>query len=793
MAKTTGKSTGKGSGKSRAPKKKQPTSRHVDWRALPGDPVFQSILATLVSGIGLITLLGLFGVTSGRVVDAWVGYLRYWFGWGVYPVSVTILLAGLLWFRHQMDRPVQWRWRPLVGVELVLFGLLALTHTIAGQGDLGRMWRLVEDGWAGGLVGWAVTVMFAEYLGWPVGAAILLGVLVLGLGLAFDVTGAQVRQAARALWGVLGGGRARRRAAGSADAARDRLLGTSRVRPAEARPGPARPEAGRVAGEERARVVRPAPVVRNTRAQTGHARPVPREATSTGRSRPAEGLPSHAASPADSRGGQAPVLPPLPRVFTLPTVDMLNEPEGPVLTDDEIRAKSAVIEETLAQFGLPVEVAEVRVGPTVTQFGVRPGFVERAGAGGKRRRHKVRVSQISTLADDLALALAAPRLRIEAPVPGRSIVGIEVPNSRVQLVGLREVMTTEGFDELASPLAIALGRDVAGEPVVADLARMPHLLIAGTTGSGKSVCIKAITTCLIFNNSPNDLRLVMIDPKMVELVRFNGLPHLYGRVEVDLERVVKVLRWVALEMDERYRKFSEITARNLADYNRAMEKKGVPALPHIVVLVDELADLMMLAPDEVERTICRIAQMARATGIHLVVATQRPSVDVVTGLIKANFPARISFATVSQTDSRVILDTPGAETLMGSGDMLFLAADAGYPVRVQGCFVSEGEVERVVESWHRQGGPPEAEAPWERMMRPGEQVQGEGNGDDDLLGRAIDLVRSSGSASASLLQRKLRIGHPRAARLMRQMEEMGVVGPAEAAGRTRRVIIGGSD
>jgi S-DNA-T family DNA segregation ATPase FtsK/SpoIIIE len=402
------------------------------------------------------------------------------------------------------------------------------------------------------------------------------------------------------------------------------------------------------------------------------------------------------------------------------------------------------------------------------------------------------VSQISTLADDLALALAAPRLRVEAPVPGRSIVGIEVPNSQVQLVSVRGVMDADEFRKIDAPLAFALGRDVAGEAVAADLTKMPHLLIAGTTGSGKSVCIKALTICLIYNNTPDDLRLVMIDPKMVELARFNGLPHLYGRVEVDLERVVKVLRWVAWEMDDRYKRFAAVTARHLDDYNHLMKQNGEPTLPRIVVLIDELADLMMLAPDEVERTICRIAQMARATGIHLVVATQRPSVDVVTGLIKANFPARISFATVSQTDSRVILDMPGAETLLGRGDMLYLAADAGYPVRVQGCLVSEEEVERVVEFWRQQAGPLEEEAPWERMMRPGERGLAEEDDsiDNELLQQAIALVRRTGSASASLLQRHLRIGHPRAARLMQEMEELGIIGPPEAAGRTRRVIIG---
>jgi S-DNA-T family DNA segregation ATPase FtsK/SpoIIIE len=466
---------------------------------------------------------------------------------------------------------------------------------------------------------------------------------------------------------------------------------------------------------------------------------------------------------------------------------LFDEPAAPAMSDEEIRDKSRTIERTLAQFGLPVEVTEVRVGPTVTQFGVSPGYVARGGHGGRR----VRVGQISTLADDLALALAAPRLRVEAPVPGRPVVGIEVPNRQVQLVGVREVMGSDSFRDLGSPLAIALGRNVAGEPVVADLAKMPHLLIAGTTGAGKSVCIKAITVCLVCRNAPTDLRLVMIDPKMVELVRFNGLPHLYGRVEVDLERVVKVLRWVAHEMDERYKRFAAATARNIEDYNHLMKRDGEPAMPRILVMIDELADLMMLAPDEVERTICRIAQMARATGIHLIVATQRPSVDVVTGLIKANFPARISFATASQTDSRVILDMPGAETLLGKGDMLYLAADAGHPVRVQGCFVSEEESERVVRFWRDQVGPLREDVPWEGLIRPSpvEDTAADA-GSEELLQRAIALVRETGSASASLLQRKLHIGHPRAARLMKQMEEMGVVGPPEAAGRTRRVIIG---
>jgi len=732
--------------------KREPSPR-INWWAILASPLLQQILALIIVALGVITLLALFRVTTGRWADVWIHLLRYWLGWGAYPVAVAIFLAGLLWLQHHLDRPVKWRWRPFVGAELVLFSLLALTHALAGRAD---PWALVEDGWGGGLVGWAVSIVLSTYLGWLAAVLILLALLVLGLGLTFDLTFADVRRVTGAVWGMLAGWTTHRRSA------------------ERSRRSPTRSAAKRE---------RPRPA-RHARAQ-----PTPPQVRPAGKPRRAAPPPAEA----EPRVEPAPSAPPRrrQRKLTLPSLDLLNEPEGPALTDEEIREKSRIIEETLSQFGLPVEVAEVRVGPTVTQFGVRPGFVERSGAGGRRRRHKVRVSQISTLANDLALALAASRLRVEAPVPGRSIVGIEVPNSEVQLVGVREVMESREFHKLSSPLAFALGRDVAGEPVVADLATMPHLLIAGTTGSGKSVCIKAITTCLIYNNKPDELRLVMIDPKMVELVRFNGLPHLYGRVEVDLERVVKVLRWVALEMDDRYKRFAAATARNLDDYNRMMKQQGEPPVPRIVVLVDELADLMMLAPDEVERTICRIAQMARATGIHLVMATQRPSVDVVTGLIKANFPARISFATVSQTDSRVILDMPGAETLLGRGDMLYMAADAGYPVRVQGCLVSEEELEHVVEFWRGQVGPVEEEAPWERMMRPGERDQVEGAVDDELLRKAIALVQGTGSASASLLQRRLRIGHPRAARLMQTMEEMGVIGPPEAAGRTRRVIIGG--
>ncbi|MCX7682632.1 MAG: DNA translocase FtsK [Anaerolineae bacterium] len=641
----------------------------TNWYIILRHPLLRQIAALMVTALGAIILLALLGATRGRWIDPWTARLRFLLGWGAYPAGVGILLAGVLWLRHQLDRPLSIRWRPLVGVEVTLFSLLGLTHAISAPAGA---WEPVGKAWGSGLVGWAISTILSTYLGRPAAALILFALTALGLGLTFDLTWEDLRRAI-ATWRDKQAARAARRS------------------PAEHTP----------TGRE--------PAARHISATPAHARPRP----SAPPPAPSHTPPAPAYAPAEAE--KRPPKEPSRYALTLPPITLLNEPEGPSMSDEEILRKSNIIKETLAQFGLPVEVTEVRVGPTVTQFGVTPGYLDRSGAAAR----KVRVNQISALADDLALALAAPRVRIEAPVPGRPYVGIEVPNNRVQLVRLREVMESRAFHKLDSPLAICLGQDVAGEPVVADLARMPHLLIAGTTGSGKSVCIKAIITCLIFNNTPADLRLVLIDPKMVELVRFNGLPHLYGHVEVDLERIVKVLRWVAWEMDNRYKLFAAAAARHIDDYNRLMKQKGEPTLPRIVVLIDELADLMMLAPEEVERTICRIAQMARATGIHLVVATQRPSTDVVTGLIKANFPARISFATVSQVDSRVILDMPGAETLMGRGDMLYLAPDSGYPVRVQGCYVSEEEEERVVHFWREQVGPMEEEAPWERLMRPG--------------------------------------------------------------------------
>ncbi|HZW05050.1 MAG TPA: DNA translocase FtsK, partial [Anaerolineaceae bacterium] len=479
--------------------------------------------------------------------------------------------------------------------------------------------------------------------------------------------------------------------------------------------------------------------------------------------------------------------------WKLPVVaEVLDPPTQQAVQTNVDVERARLIEETLASFGAPAHVVEIHRGPTVTQFGVEPDFLEtRSG------RTRVRVSKIASLADDLALALAAPRIRIQAPVPGRNFVGIEVANTEASRVAMREVLESTVFKRVRSALRFTLGKDVAGAPVVGDLAAMPHLLIAGTTGSGKSVCVNSILCSLLLNNTPNDLRLVLVDPKRVELTGYNGIPHLLSPVVTDAEKVVGALQWMQREMDARYHRFSQTGARNIQDYNG----KTTARLPYIVAVIDELADLMMLAPDETERAITRLAQLARATGIHLIIATQRPSVDVVTGLIKANFPARIAFAVASGTDSRVILDQPGAERLLGRGDMLFQAPDAPAPVRLQGVYVSDPEIQRLVDYWrtasamlHIDPTPAASGEPVDTLPSgvPLRQValwdEGKEDNADPLYAEAVELVRKEGRASITMLQRRMRIGYTRAARLVDALEEKGIVGPPVSGSQVREVL-----
>jgi DNA segregation ATPase FtsK/SpoIIIE-like protein len=482
------------------------------------------------------------------------------------------------------------------------------------------------------------------------------------------------------------------------------------------------------------------------------------------------------------------------RSSILPPLELLNDIELNKPTEEEINTNAKIIKHTLLEFDVETDVIDVKVGPTVTQYAVSP-YTETVNDKGETVLHRVRVSKIANLNSDLALALSAKRLRIQAPVPGHSYVGVEVPNRQPSTVALRPVLESEHFYKYRKrPLALPLGRDVSGEPFVADLQTMPHLLVAGTTGSGKSIMLASLTTAFVTNNPPERVKLVLLDPKMVELNRFNGLPHLLGPVETELDRIIGVLRWVTREMDLRYKLLEKEAARNLESYNQSLGRRRKDEhLPYIVVMIDEIGDLMMQRPEETERALTRLAQMARAVGIHLIVATQRPSVDVITGLIKANFPARISFAVASGTDSRVILDYNGAETLMGRGDMLFLAPDASGPRRIQGCYVSDEEVNDVVEHWKQwhekeiKAGnmEPPAVAPWERGMTRREVLAET----DPMLEEAIELVVEEGEASASLIQRRLGLGYPRAARLMDLMQELGVVGTSRSGGRTREVLV----
>ena len=434
----------------------------------------------------------------------------------------------------------------------------------------------------------------------------------------------------------------------------------------------------------------------------------------------------------------------------------------------DLTAKGQRIRETLAHFGIGVKVARIQEGPVVTQYAldVEPG---------------IKLSRIEGLADNLALALAARSIRIQAPIPGEPFVGIEIPNSAFDLVTLKEVLASQNFDEIGSrsKLAFALGQDVAGQPFSADLSKMPHVLIAGATGSGKSVCVNAIICSLLMRADPTEVKLILVDPKRVEMAQYKGLPHLLCEVIVETEKAVNALKWTVGTMESRYHEFAQRGVRNIAGYNEAL-RPGEPRMPYIVVVIDELADLMMVSAYEVEATITRIAQLARATGIHLVVATQRPSVQVITGLIKANIPSRIAFAMTSGVDSRTILDTTGAEDLLGRGDMLYQPIDAPRAVRLQGVLVTDEEIETLARHWRGQGGPryrPEITAPKRDGKGGGHPGDDDADdGADPLLRQAVDIVRRSDKASASLLQRRLRIGYARAARILDQMEDRGIVG-----------------
>ncbi|HNA55762.1 MAG TPA: DNA translocase FtsK 4TM domain-containing protein [Anaerolineales bacterium] len=727
----------KGKGQSPAPTPPPPPTPALSaWDRLSPERKLD-VVGIILAFFGVIIILGLASANRSAVVGGIIFFIAQIFGWGVYILPLGLLIFGLWLVFRKIERIPPLSIERVVGSVILFLWLLIVLHTFVATAETAEAEALkgIGGGYIGGKLQWFLWAGFGGG-----GAFIaLVAWLVIGIAVLLD-------KPVQDLFFWLG------------------PIFTW-IRNLLNKP---------IASDS------PAPASASTEDLT------PIDPSAMPDVKPAAGI----GQPTRTTSGATVIH------WTLPNVsEILDAGNAPSINEDFIQQRARLIEETLASFGAPAQVVAISRGPSITQFGVEPLFLESRGGV----KTKVRVSKIASLSDDLALALAAPRIRIQAPVPGHSYVGIEVPNEEMAMVALRDILEGEVYKRNTKPLNFALGRDVAGLPVIASIESMPHLLIAGTTGSGKSVCVNSILTCMLLYNTPDDLRLVLVDPKRVELTGYNGIPHLLGPVVVEMDRVIGALQWMTREMDKRYHMFAQVGSRNITDYNAKMKLKGEKKLPFLVVIIDELADLMMIAPDETEKTITRLAQLARATGIHMILATQRPSVDVVTGLIKANFPARIAFAVASNTDSRVILDQPGAERLLGRGDMLYQAPDAPSAARLQGVYVSDHEIQSLVEYWRNQAGgaspyavagsnPADAvptnvplkQAPlWEDMTK----VEG-----DPLFDDAVEIVRKEGRASVSMLQRRLRIGYTRASRIVDTMEDKKIVGPPEGATQMRAVL-----
>ena len=728
---------------------------------IAGTPRFRRELLGVL--LVLLALLSAYvigrGGDEGRLVAWWGSSLDRSLGRAAFLVPVLIALAALRAFGGQPGRVLEGRhYLGGFGFAIAVVGLLQLGAPSEGEIP-------------GGALGRSVAALSIRVLG-PFGAGLALfagGVLAIFLlaGSDFQTFCSDVRALIEATWRGISRlitaaaaiERKIRRFGASLRTSHDVITATEGVRVA----APADRTVAEKSPRTRASTLRPQvaeeilPPVINVPSRVS---PVPA---------PVASIPPRVSLPA-----QDPPALPLP----LPDISRLAYYDDVAPDTVSLHAKARLIEETLSSFKVEAKVREINPGPAVTQFALEPG-------------NGVKVRRITELQSDLALALAAPSIRIEAPIPGFARVGLEIPNAQIATVGLRETLESPSFAKGKQKLAIPLGRDVNGRYVVGDLTRMPHLLIAGATGAGKSVCLNAIISTFLSTRSPDDLKLLMIDPKMVELTGYNGVPHLQAPVVTEMDKVVGALRLTLREMERRYALFSKLGVRNLDGYRMKMaDEAGAEHLPYLIVIIDELADLMMTAPDEVETLLVRLAQMARATGIHLIIATQRPSVDVLTGLIKANIPSRIAFAVSSLTDSRVILDMPGAERLLGSGDMLFLPPDAAKPQRIQGAFIEDRDVHFIVQHWYHVAPVPRYSSEWLDLPGAG------GSGDDDLdaeedplFEQALSIVRQQGTASASMLQRRLRVGYNRAARLIEQMEGEGIIGPADGI-RGRPVLVG---
>jgi S-DNA-T family DNA segregation ATPase FtsK/SpoIIIE len=734
--------------RSNAASRKQAQPPPSFWESLSPERRLD-VIGVVLAILGILILLTLFASSRSAITGGILQILSRLVGWGVYVLPVGLVGSGLWLILRKIERIPPLSLERAVGSVLLFLWLLTVMHSVIAAPDMALI--AAQDGVGGGYLGSLFErVLWFSLGGWGL-VIVLAAWALIALTMILDVTVEDLFRWVGPLAGKL------TREGGFAQSLFSKIIRN-----------PFKPQTG-------------AEVEAHANGYTPLDQKFP----------PPEPL----AVGDDTQSNMPTVIPSVPIIqWVLPTIgDILDAGSAPTENEDFIKQRGHLIEETLASFGAPAQVVEISRGPTITQFGVEPLFVEtRAG------KTRVRVSKIASLADDLALALAAPRIRIQAPVPGHSYVGIEVPNDEMTLVALRDVLESDTYQHNKTALRFALGQDVAGHPITANLEGMPHLLIAGTTGSGKSVCVNSILTSFLLNNTPEDLRLVLVDPKRVELTGYNGIPHLLAPVVVEMERVIGALQWMTREMDKRYHEFAKFGARNITDYNARMKTQGGRKFPFLLIVIDELADLMMIAPDQTERTITRLAQLARATGIHMILATQRPSVDVVTGLIKANFPARIAFAVASGVDSRVILDQPGAERLLGRGDMLFQSPDAPAPARLQGVFVSDHEIQRLVEYWRTQAGQSSPYAapgapvdalpeniPLKQKPLWDEEEKTEG---DPLLDDAIDFVRREGRASVSMLQRRMRIGYTRAARLVDVMEERGIVSAPEGNTQVRQIL-----
>ncbi len=773
--KTAGKkksySASRKSGRRSTKRKRSTRKKKSSWQKFIESLISGQALGVTLVLIGIFTLLALLSSQRGVLTAWWIDVMSLLFGVGVYWLPLVLLISGMFIFLFSQGYRGWFNAVRFFGFLLFWAALQALIHLIG----ITRNAELVSPrpGDYGGLMGWGLTQTLISSLGPTLtGFIILVGMMtgiMLMLGVSWRTLKDGVIVGALALVGLLTAMVYWIRGHGPAWSQRMRT-GLSQLKGKAAAIRLSRP------GDKPRPADEPGP--------TGAVSTLPTEANPTTLETPTE--PSVRIVGANDTEWRLPHI-----------EDILEAGGSGEITEEDLAERARIIEDTLNAFGVPVTVVEVNKGPVVTQFGVKPGYITRK-VRGEERRMKVRVSKIQALANDLSLALAASPIRIEAPVPGRDIVGIEVPNQSITMVTLRSILESEEFEALKAPLKIALGQDVSGRPVAASLARMPHLLIAGATGSGKSVCVNAIICSLLFQYTPDDLRFIMVDPKRVELTVYNGIPHLIDAVITDVETVIAVLGWAVREMETRYKKLEQAGVRNIESYNARMVTEGKPKMPYTVIVIDELADIMMMSPDEVEKLLVRLAQMARAVGIHLVVATQRPSVNVVTGLIKANFPSRIAFAVTSQVDSRVILDTPGADKLLGRGDMLFMRPDSSKLARLQGAFVSDSEVHRLVRYWRGQRSQAEKPASelaveptiqrplWEDVV---EKARTQSRR-DPLFDEAVQVVLEAGRASVSLLQRRLQIGYTRAARLMDMMEEEGIVGPDLGGSRGREVLIG---